>query len=195
MSPVRTKDVCNLRWRIIISKLEKSLNNICLRACMLYMKFGVSQYSDIFRARILKAFGIWRVISRYRAAIFRQYIPWNVNYEGALRKLGLFGESFATTGVRKRRQIFSKSYQVKPKSDCIYYFPIYLEHQMNTDRLLFHINRKRIIFYPNLVSLNNIYKIFICVFIYTDAPHKCSFVNAGYLKFTQIDAFFIIDIF
>ena len=25
------------------------------------------------------------------------------------------------------REIFSKSYQVKPKSDCIYHFPIYLE--------------------------------------------------------------------
>ena len=39
-------------------------------------------------------------------------------------------------------QIFSKSYQINSKSDCIYHFPIDLEQETDTVRLLFQINRK-----------------------------------------------------
>ena len=39
------------------------------------------------------------------------------------------------------REIFSKSCQIKPKSDCIYHAPIELEQQTDSVRLLFQINR------------------------------------------------------
>ena len=34
-----------------------------------------------------------------------------------------------------------KSFQIKPKLDCIYHFPIELEQQTDAVRLLFQINR------------------------------------------------------
>ena len=36
--------------------------------------------------------------------------------------------------VRTRRELFLKSYQIKPKSDCIYRAPIDLEQQTDTVR-------------------------------------------------------------
>ena len=45
-------------------------------------------------------------------------------------------------GTPTRREIFSKSYQIKLKSDCIYHFPIDLEQQTDSVRLLFQIKRK-----------------------------------------------------
>ena len=42
------------------------------------------------------------------------------------------------------REIFSKYYQIKPKSDCIYHAPIDLEQQVDSVRLLFQINRKMV---------------------------------------------------
>ena len=47
-------------------------------------------------------------------------------------------------GETTHREIFSKSYQIKPKSDCIYHAPIDLEQQTNTVCLLFQINRKMV---------------------------------------------------
>ena len=43
-----------------------------------------------------------------------------------------------------QEEIFSKSYYIKPKSDCIYDCPIDLEQQTNTVRLLFQINGKMV---------------------------------------------------
>ena len=45
---------------------------------------------------------------------------------------------------RTRSEIFSESYQINPKSDCIYHFPIDLEQQTDSVRLLFQINRKMV---------------------------------------------------
>ena len=42
------------------------------------------------------------------------------------------------------REIFSKPYEIKLKSDCIYHFPTDLEHQTDTVHLLFQINRKMV---------------------------------------------------
>ena len=47
--------------------------------------------------------------------------------------------------IHAHREIFSKSYQIKPKSDCIYHFPIDLEQQTNSVRFLCQINLKTII--------------------------------------------------
>ena len=46
--------------------------------------------------------------------------------------------------IFKHREIFSKSYSINLKSDCIYHFPIDLEQQTDTVRLLFQINRKMV---------------------------------------------------
>ena len=40
---------------------------------------------------------------------------------------------------RTRREIFSQSYLLKPKSDCIYHAPIDLEQQTDSVRLWFQI--------------------------------------------------------
>ena len=43
-------------------------------------------------------------------------------------------------GIRTHGEIFSKSYQINPKSDCIYHFPFDLEKQTDTVRLLFQVS-------------------------------------------------------
>ena len=45
--------------------------------------------------------------------------------------------------VHTHKKIFSKSYLINPKSDCIYHFPIDLEHK-RTCPFLFQINRKMV---------------------------------------------------
>ena len=42
---------------------------------------------------------------------------------------------------RTHGESFSKSYKIKPKSNCICHAPIYLEQKTDTVRLLFQINR------------------------------------------------------
>ena len=48
------------------------------------------------------------------------------------------------TNVAAHREIFSKSCQTKPKSDCIYHVLIDLEQQTDAVRSLFQINQKMV---------------------------------------------------
>ena len=50
----------------------------------------------------------------------------NQDISGACTLWG-HGENRPNIFCTKRREIFSKSHQIKPKSDCIYYAPIDLE--------------------------------------------------------------------
>ena len=54
--------------------------------------------------------------------------------------VAIVGEKCVRCGTH--REIFSKSYQIKLKSDCIYQYPIDLEKQTDSVRALFQINPK-----------------------------------------------------
>ena len=53
----------------------------------------------------------------------REFSPNTLSWESNLGTSNCFGT---------HREIFSKSYQIKPKSDCIYHTPIDLEQQTDT---------------------------------------------------------------
>ena len=61
------------------------------------------------------------------------------------------------------RYIFSKSYQITPKSDCIYHFRIDLEQQTDTGHLLFVINRCMVKYNLIYIWFNKIQKRFLSV--------------------------------